>query len=135
TLGVTGRYAGKSYLDNTNDDRFTTPSFFTLETNAAYSFAHGMRMRLQVNNALNNKRVWPSGYSYLFLTPQKTVDGISYYYPQATRNRAMTVEFAKWCLAGREIGCRRLSSSYKQQRRLPWRTLRSSRLRKGGRLE
>jgi iron complex outermembrane receptor protein len=95
TLGVTGRYAGKSYLDNTNDDRFTTPSFFTLETNAAYSFAHGMRVRLQVNNALNNKRVWPSGYSYLFLTPQKTVDGISYYYPQATRNAVVMVEFTR----------------------------------------
>ena len=95
TLGATGRYAGKSYLDNTNDDRFTTPSFFTLETSAAYSFAHGIRVRLQVNNALNNKRVWPSGYSYLFLTPQKTVDGISYYYPQATRNAVVMVEFTR----------------------------------------
>ena len=37
----------------------------------------------------------PSGYSYLFITQQKTVDGISYYYPQATRNAVVMVEFAR----------------------------------------
>jgi iron complex outermembrane receptor protein len=95
TLGATGRYVGQSYLDNTNDARFTTPSFFALETNVAYDLPRNMRVRLQVNNVLNNKRIWPSGYSYLFLTPQKTVDGISYYYPQATRNAVVMVEFAK----------------------------------------
>ncbi|MEK6263150.1 MAG: TonB-dependent receptor, partial [Planctomycetota bacterium] len=92
TLGATARYAGKSYLDNTNDDRFTTPSFFTLETSAAFDITRHARLRVQVNNVLNNKRVWPSGYSYLFITPQKTVDGISYYYPQATRNATVMVE-------------------------------------------
>src|SRR5204863_544722 len=43
TLGATGRYVGRSYLDNTNDERFTMPSFFTLEANAAYSFASRLR--------------------------------------------------------------------------------------------
>ena len=95
TLGATARYAGKSYLDNTNDERFTTPSFVTLDANAAYALPGGMRLRLQVNNALNNKRIWPSGYSFLFLTPQKNVDGISYYYPQATRNAVVMVEYTR----------------------------------------
>ena len=95
TLGATGRYVGRSYLYNTNDARFTKPSFSTLEANAAYTFANALRLRVQVNNVLNNKRVWPSGYSYLFLTPQKTVDGISYYYPQATRTAVVMVDYVK----------------------------------------
>ncbi|MEK6372758.1 MAG: TonB-dependent receptor [Acidobacteriota bacterium] len=92
TLGATGRYAGKSYLNNTNDERFTTPSFFTLDANAAFDVNRHARLRVQVNNVLNNKRVWPSGYSYLFITPQKSVDGISYYYPQATRNATVMMK-------------------------------------------
>ena len=48
-----------------------------------------------MNNVLNNKRVFPSGYSYLFLTPSKTIEGISYYYPQATRNAVITVEWRR----------------------------------------
>ena len=94
TLGATGRYVGKSYLDNTNDARFITPSFFTLEGSGAYTFANNLRLRVQVNNILN-KRVWPSGYSYLFITPQKNIDGISYYFPQATRNATVMVEYAR----------------------------------------
>ena len=95
TLGATARYAGKSYLDNTNDERFTTPSFFTLDANAAFEISRNARLRVQVNNLLNNDRVWPSGYSYLFITPQKTVDGIPYYYPQATRNATVMVEVTR----------------------------------------
>ena len=95
TLGATGRYVGKSYLDNTNDRRFTTPAFFTLEANAAYSLSSDLRLRVQVNNSLNNKRIFPSGYSYLFITPRKSVDGIAYFYPQATRNAVVMVDFAR----------------------------------------
>jgi hypothetical protein len=54
-----------------------------------------MSLRLQVNNLLNNKRVFPSGYSYLFLTPQRTIEGVSYYYPQATRNAVVMVDFKR----------------------------------------
>ena len=53
------------------------------------------RCRLQVNNLTNNKRVFPSGYSYLFITPAKTIEGISYYYPQATRNAVVMVDFRR----------------------------------------
>jgi hypothetical protein len=54
-----------------------------------------MSLRLQINNLLNNKRIFPSGYSYLFLTPQRTIEGISYYYPQATRNASVMVDFRR----------------------------------------
>jgi iron complex outermembrane receptor protein len=95
TLGITGRHVGRSYLDNTNNGAFVAPAFTTLEANAAVAVAHNMTVRLQVNNVLNDKRVFPSGYSYLFLTPQQTIDGISYYYPQATRNAMVMVDFRR----------------------------------------
>ena len=95
TFGAIGRYVGASYLDNTNDARFTTPSFFTVEANAAVAIARNARLRVQVNNVLDNRRVFPSGYSYLFLTPQRTVDGVAYYYPQATRNAMVMVEWSR----------------------------------------
>jgi iron complex outermembrane recepter protein len=95
TFGVTGRHVGRSYLDNTNNGAFIAPAFTTLEANSAIAISHEVSLRVQVNNLTNNKRVFPSGYSYLFLTPEKTIDGISYYYPQATRNATVMVDFRR----------------------------------------
>jgi len=95
TFGLTGRHVGRSYLDNTNNGAFVAPSFTTIEANASVALSRGVSLRLQVNNLLNNKRVFPSGYSYLFLTPQRSIDGISYYYPQATRNASVMVDFRR----------------------------------------
>jgi iron complex outermembrane recepter protein len=86
TLGTTARYAAESFLDNTNDPRLTTPAFFLLEATAAYNLRPDLRLRLQVNNVLNNDRIWPSGYAF---------DGVPYYYPQATRNAVVMVEYAR----------------------------------------
>ena len=95
TFGVTARHVGRSYLDNTNNNAFVAPAFTTLEANGAIALSQNVNLRLQVNNLTNNKRVFPSGYSYLFLTPAKTIDGISYYYPQATRNAVVMVDFRR----------------------------------------
>jgi iron complex outermembrane receptor protein len=95
TFGVTARRVGRSYLDNTNNDSFVAPAFSTIEANGAFAIRHDMSLRVQVNNVLNNKRVFPSGYSYLFLTPQRTIEGVSYYYPQATRNVSVMVDFRR----------------------------------------
>jgi len=95
TFGLTARHVGRSFLDNTNNGSFTAPAFTTFEANAGIALAHNMNIRVQVNNLLNNKRVFPSGYSYLFLTPQRTIEGISYYYPQATRNATVMVDFRR----------------------------------------
>jgi iron complex outermembrane receptor protein len=77
SIGAVGRYVGKSYLDNTNDEALTTPSFFLVDAHASVNALPSSRLTLQVNNAFNRKRVFPSGYSYL---------GTRYFYPQATRN-------------------------------------------------
>jgi iron complex outermembrane receptor protein len=95
TFGATGRHVGRSYLDNTNNVSFVAPAFSTVDANAAIRLSRETTVRIQVNNVLNDKRVFPSGYSYLFLTPEKTISGVSYYYPQATRNAVITVEWRR----------------------------------------
>lgn len=98
-FGVTGRYVGKSYLDNTNNDDFVAPSFFLIDANAGYDLTPQVRISLQVNNVANRKRVYPSGYSYLFLERDaaggESISGIPYYYPQATRNAVVMVDYRK----------------------------------------
>jgi iron complex outermembrane receptor protein len=95
TFGLTARHVGRSYLDNTNNRSFIAPAFSTIDANGAFAIRHDISIRVQVNNLLNNKRVFPSGYSYLFLTPQRTIEGVSYYYPQATRNASVMVDFRR----------------------------------------
>jgi iron complex outermembrane receptor protein len=91
TLGGAARWVAKSYLDNTDSEALTTPSFFTLDASAAYDLSHNLRLALQVNNLLNNRRVWASGYSYQYFSGD-TLAGIPYYYPQATRNAVVMLD-------------------------------------------
>jgi iron complex outermembrane receptor protein len=92
TLGGTGRYVAKSYLDNTNNDRFVAPSFFTVDANASWSVTGAVRLSVQVNNLLNEKRIYPSGYDYLYVAPGGAIEGTSYYFPQATRNAVVMLD-------------------------------------------
>lgn len=98
-FGLTGRYVAKSYLDNTNNGDFIAPSFFTIDGNAAYDLTRQVRVSLQVNNLTDRKRIYPSGYSYLFINRDaagaESISGIPYYYPQATRNAMVMVDYKK----------------------------------------
>ena len=82
SVGAVGRYVSKSHLDNTNNDALVTPAFFVVDANAAFKVWRSARLTLQVNNLLNRQRVFPSGYVF---------DGISYFYPQASRNAVLTL--------------------------------------------
>jgi outer membrane receptor protein involved in Fe transport len=82
SAAAVARYVGKSYLDNTNQSAFTTPSFVVVDGTASFTVARSARLMLQVNNLLNRRRVFPSGY---------VIDGVSYFYPQATRNAIVTL--------------------------------------------
>jgi iron complex outermembrane receptor protein len=93
SAGATGRWVGRSYLDNTDDDSLVAPSYFLLDAKAAYVLTPAVRLSLQVNNLLNAERIYPSGYSYQFFTGEER-SGIAYYYPQATRNATLLVDFA-----------------------------------------
>jgi hypothetical protein len=50
------------------------------------------RASLQVNNALDADRVYPSGYSYLYYAGEVRT-GTAYYYPQAGRNAVVLLDF------------------------------------------
>src|SRR4029077_17174682 len=82
SAAATGRFVGKSFLDNTNNNAFTTPSSFDLGGSVAVGVWRSARLSVQVNNILNNRRLFASGY---------TGGVVAYYCPQATRNAVVMV--------------------------------------------
>lgn len=102
SAGVTARYAGKSYLDNTNHERLATPSFAAADVNVALDLSRWIasgrpRLSIQINNVFDNDRIRPSGYSYPFITAAtngtESLDGMAWYYPQATRHAVVMLDW------------------------------------------
>lgn len=95
SAGLIGRYVGRAYLDNTNG--LETPSFFTADANASIALSRTVRLSLQANNIFDNDEIFPSGYSYLFMNRDAagsdSVSGVPYYFPQATRNFVLMLDF------------------------------------------
>jgi hypothetical protein len=91
---------GAAQLDNTGNADFRTPAFFSLDLQASLSLKrlvrHGEpRIRVHASNLLNDERIWPSGYSYVYFVrdaSRDTLEGTSYYYPQATRSVYVTLD-------------------------------------------
>jgi iron complex outermembrane receptor protein len=101
SLGLLGRYVSRSWLDNTNQLDLRTPAFFTLDACAALSLGGQAklgrpRLRLLVRNLLDNRRVFPSGYSFVSLARdaagRETLAGSAYYYPLATRSAFLSLD-------------------------------------------
>lgn len=98
SLAASGRYVGRTHLDNTGDDAFRTPEFFLLDASVDLDLgrvlpwlaAASPRLRIQGENLLDERRALPSGYSYRYITRSAdgsdTRGGIPYYYPLATRS-------------------------------------------------
>lgn len=94
-ISAVGRYVARAHLDNTNDKATTTPGFFDLDAVVSVDLGRFIkvghpRLRVQVNNVLDNSRIFASGYSYLYLTRgaggSSTLTASPYYYPLATRS-------------------------------------------------
>ena len=101
-FAVQGRYSSRSWLDNTNAPGFETPSFWNTDLAVGLELKQWIaigepRLRLQVNNLFDNKRIWPSGYSYLYFQQEEgggqTLVGTPSFYPQATRTFFLSLEF------------------------------------------
>lgn len=100
SLLAAGRYVDAAQLDNTGESDFRTPAFFTLELQASLSLRRLLPrgeplLRVQAVNLLDERRAWPSGYSYQYLVRDgggDTLAGTSYYYPLATRGVYATLE-------------------------------------------
>jgi iron complex outermembrane receptor protein len=104
TAGLTGRYVAASWLDNTNTEGLEAPRFFQLDASFRFDLSRLVsagkpRLSVRVNNLLDNRRIFPSGYSYLYVTRdagQDTVSGIPYYYAAATRSVSVTLDLGLW---------------------------------------
>ena len=100
TLSASGRYQARSFLDNTNVSDLVTPDVFLMGLGAAVDLEGALpgkpKLRVQVENLLNDKRVWTSGYSYIYATQDPAGalawTGIPYYYPQATTSVSVTLD-------------------------------------------
>ena len=94
-ISAVGRYVAKAHLDNTDDEATTTPGFFDLDAVLSLDLSRFIkvgqpRLRVQMDNVLDNSRIYASGYSYLYFTRAagggQTLTGTPYYYPLATRS-------------------------------------------------
>ena len=101
SLAVSGRWVARAQLDNTGNPGFRTPSFFSLDAQASLSLERlvrrgAPRLRLQAQNLLDDARLWPGGYSYLYLardaSGRDALQGSAYYYPLATRSVFLTLD-------------------------------------------
>ncbi|HXI14174.1 MAG TPA: TonB-dependent receptor plug domain-containing protein [Thermoanaerobaculia bacterium] len=101
-LSASVRLVSESFLDNTGNKDFVTPSYGSLDLGATLLLERWVgpsapRLRVRANNVLDNDRVFPSGYSFLYLAEDaagsRSVEGIRYYYPLATRNATVTLDF------------------------------------------
>lgn len=103
TLGVAGRYVGATHLDNTGSRDYRAPSFFGLDADASISLAGLMpftaaaspRLKVQGTNLLDNRRMFPAGYSYRYFVMNGgglEPAGTRYYYPLATRSVSVMLE-------------------------------------------
>jgi iron complex outermembrane recepter protein len=105
TIGAAWRYVGESHLDNTGSQDFTAPSFTCLDASASVDLARLLKftarahpvLRAQVTNVLDNRRMFPNGYSYQYFTAgpdpsSLALEGTRYYYPLATRSAFVGLE-------------------------------------------
>jgi iron complex outermembrane receptor protein len=102
SLALTGRYVDSSHLDNTGNDVLVAPAYFSLDLRA--SLTPGRRrsaawptVAVYVTNLLDTADQYPGGYGWQFITRNETggetLGGIPYYYPLATRNFVVTLDF------------------------------------------
>ncbi len=76
TIGAAWRYVGESHLDNTGNPDFTAPAFACLDVSGSVDLARVLTfaarahpvLRAQVTNVLDNRRMFPGGYSYQYFT-------------------------------------------------------------------
>ena len=99
-VGLRGRHVNRSFLDNTNHDDLVAPSYANLNAGVTVDLSRIVkagrpRLRLDVNNVLDDRRIFPSGYSYQYYVRDggaETPFGTAYYYPLATRHVMVTLE-------------------------------------------
>jgi iron complex outermembrane receptor protein len=101
TVGATGRYVAASWLDNANSPGLVAPRTFQLDATFVVDLTRWIpagkpRLKVQVNNVLDDRKLLPRGYSYLYANRDaagaETLAGASYFYPLATRSAYVSLD-------------------------------------------
>ncbi len=101
SLALDGRWVSRSHLDNTGG-RLQTPSYLSVDLRGEVRLLRleslgRPTLTVYVNNLLDNDEIWPSGYSYLYLqrdqAGEDSLVSLPYYYPRATRNIMVALDF------------------------------------------
>ncbi len=82
TTEVSARYSGKSYLDNTNNEKHITPSSLIFNASLGIRFYKEHSINFMVNN-ITNQKYYTSGY---------VQSSQPYYFAMATRNYFVTLK-------------------------------------------
>ena len=95
-FNLMGKYVGKQYLDNTNNDDKSLPSYFTSNLSAGYTFEGTQLGTISIQAFVNN--IFNKKYSANGYADTAIYDGVRShwvgYYPQATRNFMVKVTVA-----------------------------------------
>lgn len=87
-LRLTGKYVGKQYLDNSQDNARSIEGYYLMNFTMSYLWKipkiTGVEFGLQVNNLLN-KMYENNGYTYSYIYNQQTIKE-NFYFPQAGIN-------------------------------------------------
>lgn len=95
SLGASARYVSRAFLDATNGEGLATPDWWKVDLSASLDLSRWIpagspRLKVSVENLLDDRRIWPGGYSWLYATRDaagnESVAGVPYYFPMATRN-------------------------------------------------
>lgn len=93
-LALSARWVDRAFLDNLGEASLATPSYGWADLALRVELGRWIRagapaLSLRVNNLLDERRAWPSGYSYPYLVRaggSEALHGIPYFYPLAPRH-------------------------------------------------
>ncbi len=99
-LALSGRWVDGAQLDNLGEPALATPSFAWFDLAARVELGRWIApgspaLTLRVNNLLDERRAWPSGYSYPYLVRGAggdRLEGTPYFYPLAPRHVVAALE-------------------------------------------
>ncbi|MCO5237549.1 MAG: TonB-dependent receptor [Chitinophagaceae bacterium] len=87
-LSLSGKYVGKQYLDNTQNENRRLKDFYVQDIRSIYTLKDFLfseiNLVVQLNNILN-KKYEPNGYTYSYISGGGMINE-NYYFPMAGRN-------------------------------------------------
>lgn len=87
TIGLSGQFVSRTYLDNTQRSNLTTPSYYIINSNIGFN-GDFLSIFLNINNIMNQRYYLPGG-----VLSQSVGEDLPVYYVGALRNIFLTFRF------------------------------------------